>query len=74
MIICGRMKSHTHVEFWNVDGTILHESDENAAPFPLKLGEQIILGDKPYKVVELIDTEPRESDGVLHYRRVVRVI
>jgi hypothetical protein len=67
------MKSHTHLEFWNVDGTILDASDANAAPFSLKRGEQIIIGDRPYEVVEIIDSEPREDDGRIYYRRIVRV-
>jgi hypothetical protein len=67
------MKSHTHLEFWNVDGTILDSSDENAAPFTLKIGEQIIVGERTHEVVEIIDTDPREVDGTVYYRRVVRV-
>jgi len=58
---------------WNVDGAILDARDENAAPFPLKVGEQIVVGDTPYQVIEIIDSEPREVDGTLHYRRIVRV-
>lgn len=66
-------KSHTHLEFWDLDGTILHTSDENAAPFSLKIGEQIVFGNKPYEVAEIIDTDPREADGTVYYRRIVRV-
>lgn len=73
VISCGMTKPHTHLEFWHADGTILQASDENAAPFPIKIGEQIILGNKPYEVSEIIDGEPRESNGTLYYRRVVRV-
>ena len=73
MIICRMIKSHTHLEFWDVDGTILHESEENVAPFPLRIGEQIVFGDRPYQVAEIIDTNPRELDGTLYYRRFVRV-
>lgn len=67
------MKSHTHLELWNVDGAILQESDDDAAPFPLKVGEQIVVGGKPQQVFEIIDSEPRELNGVLYYRRIVRV-
>ena len=66
-------KSHTHIEFWNVDGTILEQSDANAAPFSLKVGEQIILGGQPHQVTEIIDSEPREVNDTVHYRRIVRV-
>ncbi|HWX16203.1 MAG TPA: hypothetical protein VNY07_06420 [Chthoniobacterales bacterium] len=67
------MKSHTHLELWNVDGTILQAADEEAAPFALKVGEQILLGGKAYQVFEIIDSDPRELNGVIYYRRVVRV-
>lgn len=67
------IKPHTHLEFWHVDGTILQVSDENAAPFSLEIGEQIVLGYKPYQVTEIIDSDPREVDGTLYHRRIVRV-
>jgi hypothetical protein len=67
------MKSHTHLEVWNVDGTILDSSDENAAPFTLNIGEQIIVGERTHEVVEIIDTDPHEVDRTVYYRRVVRV-
>jgi len=66
-------RPHTHLEFWHIDGTILETSDANAAPFALKVGEQFIIGNQPYEVVEIIDSEPREDDGIIYYRRIVRV-
>jgi hypothetical protein len=64
---------HTHLEVWHVDGTILQECDEDAAPFPLNIGEQMIVGNNTYQVREVIDTDPTELDGRLHYRRIIRV-
>jgi len=67
------MRSYTHLEFWHVDGTILETSDANAAPFPLKIGEQIVIGSNTYQVKEVIDTGPTELEETLHYRRIIRI-
>jgi hypothetical protein len=65
-------RPHTHIEIWHLDGTILDSSDKNAAPFPLQVGEQL-LAPGPYTVREVTDSEPREENGVIYYRRIVRV-
>ena len=67
------LKPHTHIEFRHLDGALLSESDEHAAPFRLEAGEQMHFGDKVYRVREIIDSTPREVDGVLHFRRLVRM-
>jgi len=66
-------QSRTHLEVWHLDGTILHECDEDAAPFPLNIGEQMVFGTNTYQIREVIDTGPTELEGTLHYRRVIRV-
>lgn len=52
---------------------INHASQENAAPFSLKKGDQIIFGNRTFEVAEIIDSDPQERDGTLYYRRVARV-
>ena len=67
------LKPHTHIEFRHLDGALVSESDEHAAPFPLEVGEQMHFGDRVYQVREIIDSTPREADGVVYFRRFVRM-